>query len=526
MQDAPLAPAAPVAPAGQVAQVSSARLAEALVELRAALGACPPVDEQLMSDVHGDAQAFDHLVRTASGQVRAFVRTALGESLEACELDCVCTLLAYPELACDDAWQQACEGVDVDALVELAEDVRARCTGAFHLLGDIWDRGPRGDEVMATLIATPRADVQWGNHDVCWMGAAAGDPVCIATLLRNNIKYMNVEQFEEGYGIDLAPLFALGEELYADDGTLTPCLKAINAILFKCEGQAVLRHPEWHMEERLLWARMDLAAGQVEIAGRPYALKTCDFPTYDAADPFALTAREQEVLDGLVEAFTGSPRLQAQVQWLYDHGSVYKVDGDLLLFHGCVPMNEDGTFAQVDCGAGVSRAGVLLLDWVEALCRRAWEQRSQADLDWMGYLWCGWQSTFAGRVVKTFERTYIEDKSTWVEPEDPYYALTRDGAAAAQAVLCEFGVDPACGRIVNGHTPVKLPKGESPVRAAGRRLVIDGGLCQAYRKTTGIAGYTLVRRGDELELVAHTDFPGAEAVRLACADMGHTSQRV
>lgn len=500
------------------------RLAEAIVCVHAALAACTPVDEQLMSDIHGDSLAFDHLVRSASGQVRRFVEQALGEGFSSEELDCVCTLLYYPEFAYEDEWEHACEGLDVDDLVDLAEDVRQRCTGAFHLIGDIWDRGPRGDEVMATLISTPRVDVQWGNHDVCWMGAAAGDPVCIATLLRNNIKYMNVEQFEEGYDIDLEPLFTFAEDTYTDEGSLTPCLKAMNAILFKCEGQAVRRHPEWHMDERLLWAAMDLEAGQVRIGDALYPLKTRDFPTFDAADPFALTAREQEVLDGLVEAFLSSERLQSQVQWLYDHGSVYKVDGDLLLFHGCVPMNEDGTFAQVDCGSGVARSGRLLLDWVDALCRRAWEERRQTDLDWMGYLWCGWQSTFAGRVVKTFERTYLEDKSTWTEPEDPYYALTREDAHAAQSVLAEFGVDPVHGRIVNGHTPVKLPKGESPVRADGRRLVIDGGLCQAYRKTTGIAGYTLVRKGDELTLVSHTDFPGIDAVRVSCADMGHTAQ--
>ncbi len=507
-----------------LADIKPERLQEALDRVSAALPAVRRVDEQLMSDVHGDALAFDHLMRSASGQVRRLVEEALGEGFASDEVDAACTLLYYPELACDDAWQDACALLDVDELVSLSEDVRARCCGAFHLLGDIWDRGPRGDEVMATLMATPRADVQWGNHDVCWMGAAAGDPVCIATLLRNNIKYMNVEQFEEGYGISLAPLFELGERLYADDGVLTPCLKAINAILFKCEGQAVQRHPEWHMDERLLWGKMDLAAGEVEVYGKRCALMTCDFPTYDPADPYALTPEEQQVMDGLVEAFTGSARLRSQVQWLYDNGSVYRVDGDLLLFHGCVPLNEDGSFAQVDCGSGVLRSGRLLLDWVDALCRRAWEGRAQSDLDWMGYLWCGWQSTFAGRVVKTFERTYIADKETWTEPEDPYYALTCDDAAPAQAVLAEFGVDTACGRIVNGHTPVKLPKGQRPVRAQGRRVVIDGGLCQAYRKTTGIAGYTLVRTGSELELVSHTDFPGLEQACQSCADMGHTGE--
>ena len=216
-------------------------------------------------------------------------------------------------------------------------------------------------------------------------------------------------------------------------------------------------------------------------------------------------------MDGLVHAFRGSERLRRQVQWLYDHGSVYKVAGDALLFHGCVPMGEDGALAPVDCGDRV-RSGRELLDWTDEVCRRAWVGRDQADLDWMGFLWAGWQSTFAGRVVKTFERTYIEDQATWKEPQDPYYALTRDDPAPCATVLAEFGVDPERGFIVNGHTPVKLPKGESPVRGAGLRLVIDGGFCRAYRKTTGIAGYTLVRDAWGLRLVTHGEFSSLDAV--------------
>ena len=477
----------------------------------------PWVTDSFMSDIHGDAPAFDHLVRSASGETRALVERACANRLDANQSDALCAALYHPEAP----------GVPT-ALATLAAQVRAHGTGAFHLVGDLWDRGARGDDVTDVLMGIPQADIQWGNHDICWMGAGAGDPVCIATCVRNNVKYGNVAQFEEGYAIDLEPLFALGRELYADDGVMTPAMKAISAILFKVEGQAVLRHPEWAMEDRLLWGAMDLTRGVVPVYGVEQPLKTVDFPTFDPADPYALSPEEQRVLDGLVKAFTQSERLRAQIQWLYDHGSVYKIcsAGEALAFHGCVPLNEDGTFARVNCGEG-TYAGRALLDWVDALCRRAWTERDQWSLDWMGQLWCGWQSTFAGRVVKTFERTYIEDKETWKEPEDPYYALTREDAAPCERILAEFGVDPQVGFIVNGHTPVKLPKGEKPVRAGGKRIVIDGGLCAAYRKTTGIAGYTLLRdeRGG-LRLVAHGEYPGRAAVLEQDADVTHEVERL
>ena len=482
--------------------------------------------EQFMSDIHGDSEAFRHLVRSASGEVRALVEGVLEGvddaegAFDATVVNAVCAALYYPE--CFEGAISGAFGGSAD-LFDLAAKVRAHCTGRFHLLGDIWDRGGHGDDVMDALMSCPSVDVQWGNHDVCWMGAAAGDPVCISTCLRNNIKYGNTDQFEIGYGIDLNPLREFAVRTYGAEDGMSPLMKAISALLFKCEGQAILRHPEWHMEDRLLWGRIDLGRegeASVDLGGTRHPLKTADFPTFDPGDPYALSAGEAEVMTALVDVFRGSERLQRQVGWLYDNGSVYKVAGDFLLFHGCVPLEADGSFAAVNCG-GVSLKGKALLDWVDGLCRRAWGERDQWALDWMGYLWCGWQSTFAGRVVKTFERTYIEDKSTWVEPQDPYYALTKGDPAPCEAILAEFGIDGEKGVIVNGHTPVKLPKGELPVRGGGRRLVIDGGMCPAYRKTTGIAGYTLVRNGDRLSLVAHGEFPGMDAVLAEGADSSH-----
>lgn len=492
-------------------------LTRAAALLETAMTSEPGVREQFMSDVHGESAAFDHLLRSASGETRALVERSCASVLGAAGVDALCALLYYPEA--DGAVALAARaGVD---LTRLAADVRAHGTGRFHLVGDLWDRGARGDDCADALMACADADVQWGNHDVCWMGAAAGDPACIATCLRNNLKYGNVAQFEEGYGIDLEPLVAYAQATYADDGTLTPVMKAASALLFKSEGQAVRRHPEWRMGERLLWGAMDPATATVPVYGEVQPLTTDDFPTWDAADPFAFNADEARLMAGFVEQFTCSARLQRQVRWLYDHGSVWRASGDALMFHGCVPLEQDGSFALVDCGDG-RRAGRALLDWVDALCRRAFEERDQASLDWMGYLWAGWQSTFAGRVVKTFERTYIADKETWKEPEDPYYALTRADDAPCRRILEEFGIDPERGVIVNGHTPVKLPKGESPVRAGGKRLVIDGGLCKAYRKTTGIAGYTLLRRADgTLQLVEHGEFCGLEQAVSGKGDTEH-----
>lgn len=580
--------------------------------------ALPRRPVHFVSDIHGEAEAFRHLMRSCSGELRTAVAAALDAAPDSPEVTRLHTLLCYPREVVararatgelDARWwrhriREACRlldavcrmspaavlmpaagsagalaagaeergacgardalgdlvflactptakhgyGAAVDRLVELgaAEDaldelawrIRAVVGGRLEMVGDIWDRGARGDLVLDELMALDEVRVQWGNHDVCWMGAAAGDATCIATVLRNNLKYGNVAQFEEGYGISLEPLRSFAAATYADEGPdakLTPVMKAISVLLFKCEGQAIRRHPEWHMEGRLLLDKIDLAAGTVRVGEATYPLLTRDFPTLagvagagsgagEQGDPYELSVAERTLMDELAAAFTGSARLQEQIAWLYEHGGVYDVEGRYLFVHGCVPMNEDGTLAEVACDDGRSRAGRSLLDWTDAICRRAWEGRDQRDLDWMGFFWTGWQSTFMGRVVKTFERTYLEDESTWKEPQDPYFSLTNDDPAPCELVLREFGLDPTTGVIVNGHTPVKLPKGQAPVRGEGRRLVIDGGFCRAYRKSTGIAGYTLVDDAYGTRLVTHGDFPGLDAVLGEGADMGHEVQ--
>ena len=612
--------------------------------------ALPKAPAHFVSDIHGEADAFRHLMRSCSGELRGAVAEALGAAPDDPEVTRLHTLLCYPRevvarqretgepdrrwwrhrvrevcqlidafhrmnpaldldtsfwledevcsctsrpthsegrapygqgmqpeelgvrinlqlIGFHNGWQNKSElilsvegmcmlvfwattpaaahayGATVDGLVErgraevvlaqLAAYARQLVVGRLHMVGDIWDRGARGDRVLDELMAQPNVDVQWGNHDICWMGAAAGDPACIATVLRNNLKYGNVEQFEEGYGISLEPLRAFAAATYADEGPdakLTPVMKAISVLLFKAEGQAIRRHPEWNMEARLLLDKIDLTAGTVRLGEQECPLVTRDFPTLAGVpgapqgDPYAFTPAEQELMDDLVAAFTGSAHLQKQIWWLYYFGDVYRVTERYLLVHGCVPLNEDGTLAEVVCDDGQARSGRALLDWTDALCRRAWKDREQRDLDWMGFFWTGWQSTFMGRVVKTFERTYIADESTWKEPQDPYYELTNDDPELCGRILEEFGLDPSTGVIVNGHTPVKLPKGQSPVRSDGRRLVIDGGFCKAYRKSTGIAGYTLIDDAAGVRLVTHGDFPGLDAVLDEGADMTHEAQ--
>ncbi len=599
---------------------TSSGLAESV--LSAGLAKLPPRAMHFVSDIHGEAAAFTHLVRSRSGSVREVLERSLSGAASPDAIARLLEAVYYPEVVCDRAhakqldtrtwWldkigslamlvsllgrdypqaqltgaaagetdpsvvlgqtgcpvpEVTCQPQDAaalerlvgwsaagrrgeqafDAAVEaliaagqartamctLAFWVRRLCSGASYMLGDIWDRGAHGDDVMDQLMQVPEVAVVWGNHDICWMGAAAGDPCCIATLLRNNIKYGNTAQFEEGYGISLEALRAFGQATYKDEGEKKdPLYKAISVLLFKSEGQAIRRHPEWHMDGRLLLDKMDLTAGTVPVDGVDYALNTCDFPTVDlGGDAYAFTAEEARVMDGLVAAFTGSARLQRQIQWLYDRGATYLVlpsqpgRQGYLLVHGCVPLTEGGAFAQVDCG-DKTRGGRDLLDWTDVLCRRAWEVRDQVDLDWMGFLWTGWQSTFMGRVVKTFERTYIDDKSTWVEPEDPYYALTNEDPLPARMILEEFGLDPDHAVIVNGHTPVKLPKGQSPVRAGGLRLVIDGGFCRAYRKSTGIAGYTLIDDELGVRLVTHGEFTSVDDLFALHADVAHTSEQL
>ena len=410
-----------------------------------------------------------------------------------------------------------------DFIRSLAALIKRLAVDHLHLVGDVFDRGGGAAKIMDSLMEYHSLDIQWGNHDILWMGAAAGEPACIVSVLRNNLRYDNYEILENDYGISLRELVAFADRTYRENDGRSPLIKAINVLLFKLEGQIIARHPEFDMEDRLLLDKIDVDRGTVSIAGTEHALNTRDFPTLDSAHPYRLTEDEQRIVDKLVYEFTSDDRLSRHVEFLYSHGSIYLARNGNLLFHGCVPMNEDGTFSSMNC-MGTWRAGKDYLDFCDRIARKAWRDRNQEALDWMWYLWIGFKSPISGRVVKTFERSYIDDRSTWEEPMDPYFELTHD-IYACDAIMREFGLMPGYGHIINGHTPVKTKKGEQPIRADGRLLVIDGGFCRAYHPKTGIAGYTLISSSRGMRLKAHEAFKSVEEALTRNADIQSETNR-
>ncbi len=408
-------------------------------------------------------------------------------------------------------------GAGDEFLIALAELIKRLAVYHLHMVGDVYDRGPHADRIMDDLMAYHSIDVQWGNHDIVWMGAAAGSETCIASVVRTQIRYNTLATVESGYGISLRRLALFAERTYRSDDVISPLEKAISVILFKMEGQLIKRHPNYHMDDRLLLGSLDLTRGTVRIGDKNWPLKTCDFPTVDPADPYALTDEEQGVMDGLVEAFRESDRLHRHAGFLFEKGSVYLVHNGNLLFHGCVPLEEDGSLSEV-VGEGVPYRGKTYLDFCDRVARRAWHRGDQRALDWMWYLWCGRHSPLSGRVVKTFERTFVDDKRAWVEREDPYFKLT-EKREVCEAILADFGLTGEHSHIVNGHKPVREREGESPIKGDARRLVVDGGFCEAYHKTTGIAGYTLISSADGLRIKAHRPFLSVEAALAANADI-------
>lgn len=416
-------------------------------------------------------------------------------------------------------------GSTEDFIAALAELIKELAVDHIHLVGDIYDRGGGAAKIVDRLIACKhqRTDIQWGNHDLLWMGAAAGEEACVVSVLRNNLRYGNYEILENDYGISLRGLVAFADRTYRAGERITPLIKAINVLLFKLEGQIIQRHPEFDMEERLLLGRIDKEAGTVVIDGETWPLVTRDFPTLDPEHPYELTPEERRIVDKLVVEFTSSDHLRRHVEFLFRNGSMYLVRNGNLLFHGCVPLNEDGTFASMNC-EGTWRIGRDYLDFCDEIARRAWRDRDRSALDWLWYLWIGFRSPASGRYVKTFERSYIEDKSTWEEPMDPYFTLTHE-PSACDTVMREFGVAPESGHIINGHTPVKTGSGEKPIRAGGKLLVIDGGFCAAYHPKTGIAGYTLISSSRGMRLKAHEAFKSVEAALAHNADIQSETTR-
>lgn len=417
-------------------------------------------------------------------------------------------------------------------IIALAELIQRLVVDHLHILGDIFDRGPGPHFIMDRLMEYHSLDIQWGNHDVVWMGAAVGQGACIATVLRNSIRYDNLDILEDGYGINLLPLATFALETYKDD----PCHtfeikgssdynvlekelsrkmhKAVSIIQFKLEGQLLMKRKEFQMEDRCLLHRIDPDKGTITMPdGIEYPLKDMNFPTVDWEHPYELTEGEHGVMERLETAFRNCEKLQNHMRFLLDRGGLYKIYNNNLLFHGCIPLNEDGSLKEIEV-YGEKYKGRALYDALESYVRRAFfavdpeEQEQGRDILW--YIWASPNSPLFGKdKMTTFERYFIEDKETHKEKKGAYYRLL-ENEEVVDRMLKEFGLDPLKSHIINGHVPVHQSEGESPVKCGGKIIVIDGGLCTAYQKVTGIAGYTLIYNSYGLFLAAHEPFTSAE----------------
>ncbi len=414
-----------------------------------------------------------------------------------------------------------------ELVVAFCELIRRLTVDHLHIIGDIYDRGPAPHLVMEDLMKFKNIDIQWGNHDVVWMGAAAGNPACVATVLRICARYGNLDILEQGYGISALPLVRFAMKAYANDECPAFPIKystdhydqadekldmkihkAISIIQFKVEGQMIMRHPEYNMDNRMLLDKIDRKKGTVKIKDVDYKLLDPVFPTVDPKHPYELTEEEKEVMDKMQQAFINSEKLQRHVEFLYEKGSLYKVFNGQLLFHGCVPLNEDGSFMEVTL-EGKTYKGKALYDKLDKMLREAYYDRDMtkpttSDIHYYGWLNAG-SPVFGKDQMATFERQYLTEKEPQAEILNPYYKL-QENEEVINNILKEFGLEGDDAHIVNGHVPVKQIKGESPVRCKGKLLSIDGGFSKPYQKTTGIAGYTLTYNSYGMVLVAHQPF--------------------
>lgn len=411
----------------------------------------------------------------------------------------------------------------------------------LHVVGDIFDRGSGASKIMDVLSTLRDYDIQWGNHDIEWMGAMAGNLALIATVLRVSIRYANIETLEEGYGINLLPLANFAMETYGDDpcrvfqtkdfennprltrsaALMAKMHKAISIIQFKLEGQTILRHPEWGMNDRLLLDKIDLEHGTIRIGGQDYALTDRHLPTLSEAEPYRLSAEEEELMAQLERSFRKSEKMQKHLHLLYQHGSMFLVRNGFLLYHAAVPLNSDGSFTEVDvCGKRVR--GRALMERTDEVVRTAYygAGKEKADaLDYMLYLWEGPCSPLYNKdKMTTLERYFVDDERTWKEQKGAYYTLANE-RETCEMILREFGMDEHTGRIINGHIPVRTIAGETPIRAEGKRFVIDGGFSKPYQEKTGIAGYTLIYNSHGIQLVEHESFESREQAILSGSDI-------
>ena len=575
-----------------------AAAATEIINLQAILN-LPKGTEHFLTDVHGEYEAFSHVLRNGSGSVRRKIDDVFGNTMSIRDKRALATLIYYPKQKMDmikktetnmEDWYRVhlyllievskraaskytrskvrkalpkdfayvieeliTEKAEVndkesyyneiistiirigraeDFIVAISELIQRLVVDHLHIVGDIYDRGPGPHIIMDKLMTYHSLDIQWGNHDVLWMGAAAGQRGCIANAIRICARYGNLDILEEGYGINLLPLATFALKVYKDD----PCTcfklkvpdrpdseemqmnlrihKAISIIQFKVEGQTIARQKSFHLENRALLHRIDYEKGTIVLDGKEYSLLDTNFPTIDPKDPYALSEEEEEIMERLEKAFVNCEKLQRHMRFLLAKGGLYKVYNDNLLYHGCVPLDEDGNLKETEV-YGKKYRGKELYDTLDAYVRKGFfaldgkEREDGKDIMW--YIWLHPDSPLFGKnKMATFERYLLAEKETHVEKKNPYYSYI-ENEKVIDNIMREFGLDPSEGHIVNGHVPVKRKDGESPIKCGGKVMVIDGGFSRAYQKQTGIAGYTLIFNSYGLLLVAHEPFESTEA---------------
>ena len=589
-----------------------------IINLQAILN-LPKGTEHFLADLHGEYEAFQHVLKNASGNIKRKVGELFGTTLRETEKRELCTLIYYPEqklelvkasekdlddwyhitihhLVChrllekkkytrskvrkslpkdfsyiiqellhertEDSDKTAYVNVIIDTIINtgradafiiaIANVIQRLAIDQLHILGDIYDRGPGAHKILDLLQNYHHWDITWGNHDMLWMGAAAGNDACICSVIRISLRYANLATLEEGYGINMVPLATFAMDAYADD----PCTefrpilsgdaenlneksirltaqmhKAIAVMQFKLEAQLYEKHPEWKMQDRELFNFIDYEHGTIMLEGKIYSLRSCHFPTIDPANPCVLTDEEHELLQRLHHSFMVSEKLHKHIDMLLDHGCMYLVCNNNLLYHASIPLEEDGSLKKVEVYQGQPVAGKNLMETVGHLVRSAYQsdtnpvERDYA-IDYFFYLWCGPDSPlFDKSKMATFERYFIEDKETHVEHKGNYFKL-RDDEKICEHIMDAFGVTGPNRHIINGHVPVKVGAGENPIKAGGKLMVIDGGFAQAYHKQTGIAGYTLVYHSRGFQLVQHEPFTSTEDAILRGTDIKSTTQIV
>lgn len=588
-----------------------------IINLEAILN-LPKGTEHFVADLHGEYEAFRHILKNASGNIKRKVTEIFGATMRDSEIKELCSLIYYPKPKLEIVKQHEQDlanfyQITLNQLVKVVRSVSSKYTRSkvrkslpksyayiieemlhetpgdvkkqdyfnriietiiltgqaedfivamcnviqrlsidqLHILGDIFDRGPGAHLIMDLLSDYPNFDIQWGNHDIVWMGAAAGNPVCIANVLRMSLRYANMTTLEDGYGINLVPLVTMAMETYAnddcscfapridpDDSTysdrarlmLARMHKAIAIIQFKLEGAIIDRHPEWGMADRRLLHRINYKEGTITLDEGTFPLLDTSFPTIDPADPYRLTPEEAELVEKLVHSFLVSDKLQSHMDTLISHGSIFGVYNGNLLYHASIPLNPDGTLKDVTVG-GEKYRGRKLLKRINMIVRAAFNDDTDAEerafaTDFFWFLWCAPDSPlFDKSKMATFERYFIESPETHKEIKGNYYTL-RDNPRVCDMILEEFNVQGPHRHIINGHVPVRAASGESPIKADGKLMVIDGGFAKAYHDTTGIAGYTLVFHSRGFELVQHEPFTSAENAILNGTDIVSTNQIV